>query len=163
GAYVGGHAGWGVGIVGVGAHAAPGEILAVPNVPLSGLLAGFQAGYNHQFASRLVLGIEADVTFVDYFGARVATELVEGRQILIRSNLHNFGTLRGRIGYAFDRLLPYVTAGIAWGHNKIEVNGENGLAPTQTLMHLGWTIGVGVEYAFDDRWSLRAEYGYVDL
>ena len=163
GAYVGGHAGWGVGTVGVGANAAPGEILAVPNVPLSGMLAGFQAGYNWQLANRLVLGVEADVTFVDYFGNRLAGELVEGRTSTIQANLHNFGTLRGRVGYAFGRILPYVTAGVAWGHNKIDVNYENELAPTKTLMQLGWTIGAGIDYAFDDRWSLRAEYGYVDL
>jgi len=149
--------------VGVGANAAPGEILAVPNVPLSGMLAGFQAGYNWQLANRLVLGVEADVTFVDYFGNRLAGELVEGRTSTIQANLHNFGTLRGRVGYAFGRILPYVTAGVAWGHNKIDVNYENELAPTKTLMQLGWTIGAGIDYAFDDRWSLRAEYGYVDL
>jgi len=68
-------------------------------------------------------------------------------------------TGRGRIGYAWDRWLPYITGGAALGNIKMSPN--NGLSETKTK--LGWTLGAGVEYAFMGPWSAKVEYLYTDL
>jgi outer membrane immunogenic protein len=67
------------------------------------------------------------------------------------------GTLRGRIGYAADRVLFYGTAGGAYGNIEAGVNG------LVTSSEPGWTAGAGIEAAFGDNWTARVEYLYVDL
>ena len=69
------------------------------------------------------------------------------------------GTARGRIGYAFDRFLPYITGGGAFGDVKGSLLGAGDFKQTKA----GWTAGAGVEYAFIDNWSAKIEYLYVDL
>jgi outer membrane immunogenic protein len=73
------------------------------------------------------------------------------------------GTVRGRAGYAIDRTLLYGTGGFAYAHVSQDyfdsVHGTQGLSGTKT----GWTLGGGVEYAFNRNWSVKAEYLYVNL
>jgi outer membrane immunogenic protein len=69
------------------------------------------------------------------------------------------GTARGRIGYAgWNNWLPYLTAGAALG--DIKATSPIGSA---NKMKVGWTAGLGVEYALWTNWSVKAEYLYVDL
>ena len=70
-----------------------------------------------------------------------------------------FATARGRVGYAFDRWLPYLTGGAAFADVKMSPN--NTLTTTKT--QVGWTLGGGVEYAFTGPWSAKVEYLYADL
>jgi high affinity Mn2+ porin len=163
GAYFGGHFGWGFSNLATTSDPGPGEIFALPSIPSAGMLAGAQIGYNRQFNNNVVLGLEADLTFADYFGVRTVTEQVSGQESALFSNLRYFGTARGRIGYASGRLLPYVTGGLAWGHNRVENDFPDGTGFTKSLAHFGWTLGAGVEYAFDAKWSAKAEYKYIDL
>ena len=67
--------------------------------------------------------------------------------------------MTGRIGYAWDRWLPYITGGVAYGDVKMTA----GAAGSETKSKLGWTAGAGVEYAFMGAWSAKLEYLYVDL
>jgi high affinity Mn2+ porin len=69
--------------------------------------------------------------------------------------------LRGRVGYAFDRWLPYVTGGFAWGHTHADVN--DGGEAVVGRYHVGWTAGLGVEFAVSGNWTAKAEYDYVSL
>lgn len=148
----------------------------------SGWFGGLQAGYDHQFANRVVLGVEADIAFgsiedsTSYFAETFRTTL-EGRA---GTRIDTFGTARLRLGYAFDRFLPYVTGGLAWGDVKLRNAGVETIEPS-TDRHssgaieaipysrsagetrFGWTVGAGAEYAFDERWSVRAEYLYANL
>jgi high affinity Mn2+ porin len=163
GAYVGFHFGWGLGNLRGATNAVPGAAFDVPTIPSAGMLAGFQTGYNHQFHNRVVLGLEADLTFTDYFGKRLATEVVSGNTSLLTSNFRYFGTVRGRVGYAFDRFLPYVTGGLAWGQSRLENDFPDGSGSTKSLAQFGWAVGAGIAYAFDDKWSATAEYDYIDL
>jgi outer membrane immunogenic protein len=69
-------------------------------------------------------------------------------------------TGRARLGYAFDRFLPYLTGGVAYGDIKADI------APTgqsASKAKLGYTFGAGIEYAFLGNWTAKAEYLYVDL
>ncbi len=69
-----------------------------------------------------------------------------------------FGTVRGRIGYAFNNILLYGTGGLAFGTLKGEVGGFS-----ESHTTAGWTAGVGAEYAINQNWSAKIEYLYVDL
>jgi outer membrane immunogenic protein len=73
-------------------------------------------------------------------------------------------TFRGRLGYAFDQWLPYITGGGAYGKVAATVDVPPvGFAISSSSNQLGWTFGVGLEYAFLSNWSAKIEYLYVDL
>lgn len=113
----------------------------------SSIFGGVQAGYNFQ-SGPLVYGIEGDIQ------ASAADDTFAPYKF---SNPW-FGTVRGRIGYAVNNILFYGTGGLAFGGVRAETFG---LSESHTTV--GWTAGVGVEYAFAPNWSAKAEYLYVDL
>lgn len=122
----------------------------------AGVIGGVQAGYNWQL-SQLVLGVEADI---DFSSAKksVATGPLDTHNMALSA----LGTVRGRIGLAFDRFLPYVTGGVAFADLKNElVDNINPLIANRGSSATGWTVGGGLEYAFDPHWSAKAEYLYV--
>jgi opacity protein-like surface antigen len=68
-------------------------------------------------------------------------------------------TVRGRAGYAFGGILPYVTGGLAVGDIRAATPGFAGASDTNA----GWTAGGGIEFALPGNWSAKAEYLHVDL
>ncbi len=125
------------------------------NVP--GGLGGFQIGANYQTGA-IVLGFEAD--FDGYMGTKSVT--VAGGAVSGTAQIPWIGTLRGRVGYAFDRFLLYATAGGAATQLISTVNvGAIGSAST-TDTHGGWTAGGGLEAAVTENLSARVEYLYLD-
>ena len=68
-------------------------------------------------------------------------------------------TVRGRAGYAFDRILVYGTGGGAFGN----VQAASRRAPFSSATQIGWTAGGGVEFAFTPNLTAKVEYLYVDL
>jgi outer membrane immunogenic protein len=119
----------------------------------SGFSGGIQAGYNWQNGSPWVFGVEGD------FQVTGADDTFAPWKF---SNPW-FGTLRGRAGYAFNNILFYTTAGLAFG----ELRGETfGLSEAHSSS--GWTVGVGTEFrltefGFAPNWSAKIEYLYVSL
>jgi outer membrane immunogenic protein len=79
------------------------------------------------------------------------------------SYLHWLGTVRGRVGFAFDRFMPYFTGGLAVGDVKGAITNPPVTILSGTNTQAGWTLGGGVEYAFTPSLSGKAEYLYVDL
>jgi outer membrane immunogenic protein len=74
-------------------------------------------------------------------------------------------TATGRLGYAWDRVLLYGKAGGAWVGGSspgLTINGVPALVFGNTI-NFGWTAGLGVEWAFWDSWSARAEYDFIGL
>jgi len=69
-------------------------------------------------------------------------------------------SVRGRIGFSFDRILPYVTAGLAYGNVEFTSNAPAG---SDSQFQFGWTAGAGVEAALTDYVSARVQYTYSDL
>ncbi|WP_051379163.1 carbohydrate porin [Bradyrhizobium murdochi] len=157
GFYVGGHVGYGDASFGPGTNPLPEQGVFFPH-SATGLIGGYQLGYNRQFANRVVLGIEADATFTSPLDVPALTATP------FHTTIDYVGTIRGRVGYAFDRIMPYVTGGFAWGHTHINVNDIDGnaLFPVGRY-HAGWTAGLGVEFALSGNWSAKAEYEYVGL
>jgi outer membrane immunogenic protein len=113
----------------------------------SGLAGGGQLGYNWQ-NGQFVFGAETDV------------QVSGADDTFAPWKFSNpwFGTLRGRAGMAFNNVLVYATAGLAYGDLKGELAGL-----TETKTELGWTAGLGAEYGFAPNWSAKVEYLYADL
>ena len=157
GFYVGGHFGYGGGSLGPGTNPLPEQGVIFPT-SVTGLIGGYQVGYNREFANRVVLGIEGDSTFTS-----TVDQSALGRMppVPFNTTIDYVGTVRGRIGYAFDRVMPYVTGGVAWGHAHVGINDGSGATVGHTQP--GWTAGAGVEFAVSGNWSAKLEYEYVDL
>jgi outer membrane immunogenic protein len=119
---------------------------------LNGGFVGGTAGYNWQ-TGNFVLGVEADAAWAD-----VGATVVVG-PVAISSDIHALGTVRGRVGYAFDQILIYGTGGYAWANNEIAITAL-GVTIADTQFHSGWTAGGGVEVKFAPNWSVKAEYLY---
>jgi outer membrane immunogenic protein len=136
-----------------------------------GGLVGGQVGCNYQ-TGKFVFGIEGDIDWADISGSRSVSTLVPG---FVQGNfssgqtLHWLGTVRGRVGVTpVDRLLLYVTGGVAFGDVGYNLNfafpGSNDFHSISTSnTETGWTIGAGAEWAVGNNWSVKAEYLYVDL
>jgi len=138
-----------------------------------GFIGGGQIGYNWQVGPNWVFGLEADISYVD--GDRdvtvVTAPLAPGVGSLsntFSSRMEYFGTVRGRIGYAWDRTLVYATGGLAYGEveNNVSFLGTAGqlqFAGRNRDTETGYTVGGGVEHAFAPNWTVKAEYLFYDL
>ena len=78
-----------------------------------------------------------------------------------------FSTLTGRVGYAIDRTLLYATAGAAVANTNIHFKMMDTFgfdaAATSKALRGGYAVGGGVEHAFNNHWSVRAEYELLDF
>lgn len=157
GFYVGGHVGYGDGSLGPDTNPLPLQGVFFPHT-VTGGIGGFQVGYNHQFANRFVLGVEADATFVG------PIDLPRRRLGPFNSSIDYVGTVRGRAGYSFGTWMPYITGGFAWGHSQVRVNDAAGNVISEPGQYqTGWTVGAGAEFALSGNWTAKLEYDYVDL
>jgi high affinity Mn2+ porin len=157
GFYIGGQVGYGQGDLGLGTNPIPEQAVFLPH-SLTGLIGGFQAGYNLQLPNRVVLGVEADVSFASPID-RPKLDFAP-----LNTTLEYAVTARGRIGYAFGTILPYLTGGLAWGQTRVNINADDGsLLSSRVLPHVGWTAGIGIEMAVGGNWTTKIEYDYVDL
>ena len=149
------------GFFGVGGGVGPGFGPGDGSFSLNGGLIGGGGGYNWQFY-RWVFGLETDYSWADINGSSSGC----GAAFMSHTcstELDSLGTFRGRIGYALGpqgTWLVYATGGLAYG----EVNGSDSLFNASgSALRPGWTVGAGVETAFWQNWSAKAEYLYVDL
>jgi len=134
-----------------------------------GWFGGGQVGFNLQHGN-VVFGIEADLQGGD-INDSVSGEIdVNGNDATgrVAVDVNYFGTVRGRVGVALDRVMPYVTGGFAWADvdldTAITATDANYLeSRSDSTTHTGWVLGGGLEVALDQNWSLRGEYLYYDL
>ncbi len=120
----------------------------------SGGLAGGTAGVNWQ-TGRAVFGVEGDIDWANVKGTNTSATCPVG----CTTQNDWLSTVRGRAGYAFDRVLPYLTGGLAVGDIKASTPGFAGATTTNA----GWTAGGGLEFALSNNWTAKAEYLHVDL
>lgn len=103
-----------------------------------------------------VIGIEGDV---DGTSAR-ANYLLGGIATRYKEDIQ--GSVRGRLGIAVDRVLFYATGGVAFA--SLENRYATALAvQTVDRTRVGYTVGGGIEYAFEGPYSFRVEYRYTDF
>ena len=154
------------------------------NLDRDGFTGGGQIGYNYQFGA-IVVGIEADAQYTDFRRTGSFTGSPNAAGLLATSTFRTttdyIGTVRGRVGYAFDRLMVYGTGGFAYGEvfnsaNFFQPQAGGGTAllgftGSRSRMETGYTAGAGVEYALPTNFSLfnssavtlKAEALYYDL
>jgi outer membrane immunogenic protein len=126
---------------------------------VNGAIYGAHIGYNFQ-RGPIVFGIEAAYNGTDIDGNDSAVfGFVESQR-----ELDWYATLVGRLGYASGKALFYGFGGVAWGTVETTLSSPLfGLSASGETDHVGWTAGVGIEYALDERFSVRVEYSHVDL
>jgi len=152
GFYVGLNAGYG--------WARTDDIAAGVSANPRGFVGGGQIGYNWQ-VNQVVFGLEADF---QGSGQRESASGVLPAPFgftTVTDRVRYFGTIRGRVGYAWDRALLYVTGGYAYQNIGIDVTAAGGSASSSTTKG-GYTLGGGLEYAFAGPWTAGLEYLYLD-
>jgi outer membrane immunogenic protein len=150
----------------------------------SGVIGGGQIGYNWQ-VNQFVLGVEADAVGTGLKGSSLTGSRTIGAPIfaapVTQTITVDFGRIewmasfRGRVGFAVDRALFYVTGGGAvaefGGSTTTLVNSPGINIPAGTFVatnggsttRWGWTVGGGIEWAFSQNWSVAGEYRHTDF
>ncbi len=136
-----------------------------------GVIGGAHLGWNIQPNHWFVFGIEASVDGAG-LNKSVVVPMADFAQDTFGSLTASAkagvqGSVRGRLGIAFDRLLLYGTGGVAvTSYNTSYYDttgfftGFPGTNDTISVTRAGFTAGGGIEYAITDNWSVRAEYRY---
>jgi outer membrane immunogenic protein len=165
GFYIGGQVGW--------ARATDEASIENPGVPVAiflpfevemeGVIGGGHVGFLWQY-NNIVLGLEGSID---------ASDLDSSFQVGIcplfcgaaTTSIDVQASLRGRLGFAFDRFLVYATGGIAFADitNTYNTTPFGGGFASIGDWRTGWTAGGGLEYAFTNNWSARGEYRYSDF
>jgi outer membrane immunogenic protein len=143
----------------------------VPDQEPEGGFGGIQIGYDYQFPNNFLFGVVADVSF-----GEIDDSVLSGTVLQQSGEVDYFGTVRAKAGYAVERFLPYVTAGFAWAHSEASIACPTGAgfgvcslpdfegqSRSDDTIATGWTVGVGLDYAFTDNWSANIEYLYADF
>jgi opacity protein-like surface antigen len=144
---------------------------------------GFHAGYNWQFAPAFVLGIEGDWQWMKprYAFCR-ETDIdsvpcfdTDRGFVAVNGETKSLATIRGRLGWTFDRFMVYGTGGVAFAdiNTSLTANclvdgcadqpGSSFATQNYHTVKTGWVAGGGVEWMLASSWMVRAEYLHADL
>jgi outer membrane immunogenic protein len=139
----------------------------------SGVIGGAHLGYQVQF-NQWIIGIEgsADGTSLSRTATAVFPGVLPGEFTTVsadgRSDIQ--GSIRGKIGLAWDRFMIYGTGGLAVGHFRTDISAATVIPPVFTFAsasfdrtRVGWTAGGGVQYALTPNWWVFAEYRFSDF
>lgn len=161
GAYIGAQVGHGWGQTQFGSPTPP-----IPGRPafamdMSGSTGGLYAGYNFQYGG-LVTGIEADFAKAWLRGPSM---LEASGDVTSKSEIDWTASVRGRVGYAFGNLMPYITGGatIAGVNFPFVIDDLHPRTRDHRQTRIGWTAGAGFEYAATSNLIFRTEYRYTDF
>jgi outer membrane immunogenic protein len=144
----------------------------------SGVIGGGHVGYQLQLpqwswfsSSGIVIGLEGSVDGTSLKNTSAAF-FPDGTTITAQSRADIQGSIRGRLGIAWDRALIYGTGGVAFGGFNTNVSIANtgflnGGFPffangSVSSTRVGWTVGGGIDYAITNNWSVFAEYRYTN-
>lgn len=141
-----------------------------------GVVGGVQAGCDYQFSNNWVIGIAGDFAGTDihgvvndpFFGGKA------GNPATLSSRTDWVASVTGRVGYTWDRFLVYAKGGAGFAHDRYSLDNfvflggpACGVFPAFTACsaststdRIGWTAGVGFEWAFAPNWSALVEYNH---
>ena len=149
-------------------------------------MAGGQIGFNYEFPIRVVVGVEADGDWTNAIGSAGGCSTFTSGAFAgmpagcatTNTNLKDFGTVRGRLGYAlpWGPVMLYGTGGWAWanvsGNSTLNCLGTGcgaaslpftGGTASFSNTPSGWTAGGGIEWAFLPSWTVRMEYLHLEF
>jgi outer membrane immunogenic protein len=113
---------------------------------------------------------ESDISWAGRSGNTASSAVTFGglTNFTASQKLDWFGTSRARLGFTSgDRWMLYGTAGLAYGgvtlDSRLDFVGANFYSGSRSKVHVGWTAGLGAEYAMGGNWSAKLEYLYYDL
>jgi len=133
-----------------------------PQTNLTGWQGGATVGYNWQWTT-WVFGIEGDWSWGKLSGSSPSTTtfgcIAPAGVAGCFTDIKSTATIRGRVGWAFDRFLPYVTAGVAW--NKLEASMGAVTVSSGDTTKASFVAGAGLEYAVWQNLSAKVEYLYI--
>ncbi|WP_056709557.1 outer membrane protein [Bosea sp. Leaf344] len=132
------------------------------------LVGGGHLGFNYQMGA-LVLGVEGDLEAsnasggFDDPGGRPGPVVDPGGIVRVKQDWQ--GSVRARLGYAFDRLMVYGSGGVSF--SRFEYSYFNPLPAVNAgeggkFSRTGWTVGAGANYAMSDTIILGLDYRYTD-
>jgi outer membrane immunogenic protein len=172
GFYVGAHAGWGW----------KDETFEVPwfrgafpppafsSLEDNGGVFGAQFGYNWQTHSRMVVGIEADISWTTIEGTSTLSTVFGGATVtdVVNTEVEQLGSLRGKVGFAVtDSLLVYATGGLGFGQTSLKLDFTTNPGTTQHFSNyetqFGWVAGVGGDWKVGRNVSVGVLYLHYDL
>jgi opacity protein-like surface antigen len=160
---------------------------------VAGGIGGITAGYNYQFSSNWVVGVEGDIGAANVKGGRTAgtatglnpvgVSVAFGPAFFTAQDKTNWmGTVTGRLGYSWGRTLFYAKGGAAFEDSSTTIacvfgptatigtkaclNQAGVITPgftTASNTRVGWTIGYGAEFDLGKNWSAKAEYDYLSF
>jgi outer membrane immunogenic protein len=161
GFYIGGHAGAGWAGNDDQTFSVPGVVapIALGSSNDAGFVGGGQIGYNWQIAPNWLIGIEGDISAADINSSGSAT--LGAASVAMSRDLNWLASVRGRVGYTWDRFMVYATGGGAWASYDYAatasfagVTATNAFSDTKS----GWVVGGGGEWAFAPNWTVGVEY-----
>jgi outer membrane immunogenic protein len=179
GFYIGGHVGYGWGHTSENTFDPAGTLVDSVGFDSSGAFGGGQIGVNYMVTPNWVLGLEADISAADIKGS--VSGCSPAGCAIGNTKLDDFGTVRGRIGYAWNNVLFYGTGGWAWGHADANrqitcVVAGGGICPggpspsvltgqiaSASGTESGWAAGGGVEWGFLPNWTVKVEYLHLEF
>lgn len=126
--------------------------------PAGGML-GLQGGYNFQFGN-FILGIEGDLALANLEDESPSTVYAGYTK---HTKVNMLATLAARMGYSFGKVMAYLKAGSAFSGDEYTIKYNGAEWASENELRVGWTIGGGAEFMFSDHWSMKLEYGYLDM
>ena len=127
----------------------------------TGGLAGGTVGCNYQFGN-IVIGIEGDDSWTNIGGSANLVAPFRTTDV-VATNQGWIATYRGRIGYAWDRVLVYATGGGATTNIGVNLCDPTFGCVNSSQTVTGWAAGAGIEYAFWQNLSVKLEYLHLDF
>jgi high affinity Mn2+ porin len=164
GLYIGGHVGYSRGNAQV--------TLTDPNDPgvpnpggrFGSLSGGAQMGYNRLLSPHFLLGVEADMSFLNFLAADDLSWFRTTAVTDIAEKIDYMGTLRGRVGYVFLHWMIYATGGFALAQGRfLQTPGVIDDTDKVLRWHKGFAAGFGTEVAIAPSWSAKLEYLYTNF
>jgi outer membrane immunogenic protein len=133
------------------------------SIDAAGMFAGVQAGFNRRIGNFFV-GVEGDLQTAGISGASSSSG--PGFTYTASASVDWLATARVRGGYASDRMLVYLTGGLALGGLDYDATFKTGntsvnLGGSET--QVGLVLGAGLELALRSNWSLKIEYQYLNF
>src|SRR4051812_35626972 len=137
--------------------------LATFDESTKGTVIGGTAGFNQQFGTHWLWGLEGDLDWANIHGSTVCAAPIALQTC--DTQIRSLGTGRLRVGVTANRLLFYGTIGVAFGTVRARsfTTTPGAVVGSSTATGMGWAGGGGVEIGIHGTTSLKAEWLHYEL